>query len=362
MKIAVLHDEVKPGAAPDSLDNLQQAKQVSRLLKKLGHAVRRVPFTEKEHEISGNLLKQEPDLVFNLVEAPQGQGRLIHLAPRLMERLGIGYTGSGIEALLNTGNKLWAKTILGSAGLPTPDWFHPDMTDIKGGGFQPHAYILKSVWEHASFGMDQSSVVDCVDPHELTRHLAARCEQHGGDWFAERFISGREFNLSLIGQESGPQILPPAEIVFRGFSEQEPHIVDYAAKWNPQSPHYDGTERRFDFGAADADLLQQLKDIAGQCWRLFDLRGWARVDFRVDEWGRPWVLEVNANPCLALDAGFMAAVKRAGYKPEQAINLIVQDTQSDQADQAKIAVKRSANHAGGNGQDHAYLAQVGLPL
>ncbi|MCX5821807.1 MAG: D-alanine--D-alanine ligase, partial [Deltaproteobacteria bacterium] len=64
--------------------------------------------------------------------------------------------------------------------------------------------------------------------------------------------------------------------------------------------------------AQDASLLALLKDMALRCWKLFDLRGYARVDFRVDREGRPWILEVNANPCLSPDAGFSAAALRAG--------------------------------------------------
>ena len=51
--------------------------------------------------------------------------------------------------------------------------------------------------------------------------------------------------------------------------------------------------------------------LARRVWSLFGLSGYARVDFRVDEQGRPWILEANANPCLAGDAGFAAAAARA---------------------------------------------------
>ena len=78
-------------------------------------------------------------------------------------------------------------------------------------------------------------------------------------------------------------------------------------------------------GEVDADLLQLLKDYARCCWRLFGLRGWVRVDFRIDEKGQSWVLELNANPCLALGAGFMAAGDKADRKPELTIDFIVKN-------------------------------------
>jgi D-alanine-D-alanine ligase len=68
-----------------------------------------------------------------------------------------------------------------------------------------------------------------------------------------------------------------------------------------------------------------LSRLAIACWHHFGLRGYARVDFRVDGHGRPWILEVNPNPCLSLDAGFAAAIERAGMTYDEAIGRIVQD-------------------------------------
>jgi D-alanine-D-alanine ligase len=107
-------------------------------------------------------------------------------------------------------------------------------------------------------------------------------------------------------------VLPPAEIDFSALPEGKPHIVGYAAKWHAASVEFQQTPRRFEFPDSDAVCLGQLSELALRCWRLFDLRGYARVDFRVDADGQPWILEVNTNPCLSPDAGFAAAVDRAG--------------------------------------------------
>ena len=83
--------------------------------------------------------------------------------------------------------------------------------------------------------------------------------------------------------------------------------------------------RRFDFATADAQLLAELERLAAACWRGFGLAGYARVDFRVDGDGRPWILEANSNPCLAPDAGFAATLGRAGLSYEDGIARIVDD-------------------------------------
>ncbi|MCB1150495.1 D-alanine--D-alanine ligase, partial [bacterium] len=134
----------------------------------------------------------------------------------------------------------------------------------------------------------------------------------GAPWFAEAFVEGREFNIALLEGPAGRAVLPPAEILFPDYPEGKPRIVGYAAKWDPGSFEYTHTVRSFPTEDRDGPLLAEVGRLARACWDLYGLRGWARVDFRVDARGRPFILEVNANPCLAPDAGFAAALDRAG--------------------------------------------------
>ena len=83
--------------------------------------------------------------------------------------------------------------------------------------------------------------------------------------------------------------------------------------------------RRFNFGDEDRTLLTRLEALAKSCWRLFGLRGYARVDFRVDGAGQPWVLEVNVNPCLSPDAGLAAAAGRSGLDLPTVVRRIIAD-------------------------------------
>ena len=102
--------------------------------------------------------------------------------------------------------------------------------------------------------------------------------------------------------------------------------MGYRAKWQADSFEYHHTPRRFDFPPSDAPLLDQPRSLAEQCWTLFGLRGWVRVDFRVDAAGQPLILEINANPCLSPDAGFAAALEQASLPFEQAIQRILDDS------------------------------------
>ena len=317
----VLHGAVPADAPPDELDVLAEASLVEAALDRLGCRVERLALTPDLAAAARRLRRLRPDLVFNLVESLDGDGRMIHLAPTLLESLGLPFTGAGAEAMFLTSCKPQAKHRLAAAGLPTPAW-----TDTALGWSVPPGetgrWIVKSAWEHASIGLDAGNV---VPPARLAAVAAERRAGFGGDWFAERFVDGREFNLSLLAGADGPDLLPPAEIDFVGYGAERPRLVDYAAKWLPEAASFHDTPRRFEFAASDGPLLDRLAALAHACWRLFGLRGHARVDFRVDGAGEPWILEVNANPCLSPDAGFMAAARQAGLDVDGVVARILGD-------------------------------------
>jgi len=326
MRVVIVHDRIAETAAAtaDQMDVLEQAKAVGRALGDLGHESMCLALSMDMNALARDLRRLKPDLVFNLVESVEGHGRLLHLAPALLELLGIRYTGSSADTLYMTSNKLITKRILAGAGIPTPpgsltNGWHPGSTPPKG------HYIIKSTWEHASIGLDGDSVIRIENPQQLFSEIERRKDMLGGACFAERYIEGREFNLSLLTSEKGPEVLPPAEIRFQSYPPGKWKIIDYKAKWDHASFEYDHTKRRFEFPERDQPLLSRLGVMAKTCWDLFGIRGYARVDFRVDRDNRPWVLEINANPCLAPDAGFAAALRRGGLDFNQAIERIIRE-------------------------------------
>lgn len=322
MDVVLLHDRIAPDARPDERDVLAQVDAVAEALRALDHRPRIVPFSLDWPRVRAELERPRPDCVFNLVESVEGNGRLIHWPPALMEVLGIPVTGASAAAMFLTTHKPLAKRWLRRHDLPTPDWHGDD------GPFRPGRYIIKSTWEHASLGLDADALVDARSPDELLRLTAARAARLGGEAFAETYVEGREFNISLLAVPGGPRVLPHAEILFRDFPASRPRIVDYAAKWDEQSFAYRHTERTFEFAVGDAALLETLSDLSRRCWRLFGLSGYARVDFRVDAAGRPFILEINANPCLSPNAGFAAALERAGIPFREAVARIIDDARA----------------------------------
>ena len=306
----VLHDRVPAGAPPDQLDTLEQMRVVTQALEHLGYRAQQLALDLNLNAALQRLRELAPAVVFNLAESVGGDGRLVQLPAQLLEGLALPYTGCSSEALYLTTNKPLGKHLLRGAGLPTPDW-HIGETRTDIGFDDPGPWLVKSVNEEASIGMDADALVS--GQAMLHRRLAESAQLHGGAWFAERYVEGREFNVSLLDGNDGPTVLPIAEMCFLDYPPGVPRIVDYAAKWDTGSFGYRHTRRTFVQQSTDAGLCESLARLARECWALFGLRGYARVDFRVDDNGQPWILEVNANPCIAPDAGFVAAAARAGF-------------------------------------------------
>jgi len=174
--------------------------------------------------------------------------------------------------------------------------------------------------EHASLGMDHDSVVSGT---AAAPAIARRERQFATSFFAEEYVEGPEFNVSLIEDRQGVRVLPIPEMTFDAWPTERPRIVDYEAKWSTESAAYDTTRRRFGLEAGEPGLARDLARLAESCWHAFGLRGYARIDFRTDLQGRPTIIDVNANPCLAGDAGFAAAGEEAGIGYRDLVAMIV---------------------------------------
>lgn len=312
--ILIYHTEITPLSAPDDLDVLEEAKFVSKNLVDLGYNVTQRPFVYKPNLISFQLDKHEPQLIFNLVEAIDGTDSLAYLAPELFELLGKKYTGCSYSAFKSTSSKVESKKIMQENSIPTP--YFLTAGNFENFNFQNKRFLVKSNLDHASKGLEEF-LIDT--PEVLKEKLVSK-----PGFFAEEYIEGREFNISCMGSLKNCQILPIAEMKFRNWPADQLRIVSYEAKWDEDSKKSKDTVRSFDYTEEDKKLLTDLTEICKECWNIFDLKGYARIDFRVDENNNPYVLEINANPCISPDAGFIAATEKAGMTSQEVIKKILE--------------------------------------
>lgn len=321
MRVTILHSAIAADATLDEQETMIQVAAVHEALQKLDCQVNRLAFTLDISEFVLHLHEQKPDVVFNVVESVQGRGELIYLPPLLLEQLNIPYTGVDAKTLLLSTDKIIAKEWLLAGQLPTPPWLHQDEWSTK--PFPSDGpYIIKSTTENGSIGIDQDSIVNHREA--MSAILQDRQRRFGGKWFAERFILGREFNVGLLSGCQGLEVLPIAELQFTHLPDRYFPIMDYAAKWQLDSEIYRTTQRCFEFAATDELMLASIAELSLACGHWFSVAGYARVDMRVDEHGQIWILEINTNPSIAPDAGFVAAAERSGFDYVALINRLLE--------------------------------------
>jgi D-alanine-D-alanine ligase len=165
---------------------------------------------------------------------------------------------------------------------------------------------VKPAAEDASAGIDRGSVV--TDRKALRARVAAMTEQFE-EVVVQEYVAGREFNVGFVGD----RVLPIAEIDFSSMPAGSWPILTYAAKWDTGSAEDVGS-----VPVCPANIPQKLADrltrIAEAAWRAMQGKSYGRVDMRVDEQGRPWVLDVNPNPDLNDDAGLSRMARAAGWE------------------------------------------------
>ncbi len=316
-KIIILHNQIQNNTS-DELDVLDQRDLVKDACLKLGHDVICMSIGNDIQQDIKNVQSQKPSIVFNLVESSWGKGELLYVAPALLNSLKIPYTGVPLDALFISTNKVLAKKIMRLNNLPTADFFAIDEINKLD---ESKTYIVKPIWEEASVGIDNDSVFNINETEKLNK-LALLSSSH---YFIEEYIDGREFNVSILADKNGFEVLPPAEMTFSSFFNNKPKIVGYKAKWDENSEEFKQTNRAFGTLENNKSLERKIADVCGESWKAFNLHGYARIDFRVDKMDNLYILEINGNPCIAPDSGFVAANNFAGYSTETMVTRILKD-------------------------------------
>jgi D-alanine-D-alanine ligase len=316
-RCCIIYNEPGINALADELDVLDQVAHIEENLIQLGIKVDRKGITDRFMDEIPVLAAEKYDFVYNLVESINNKGELNYFIPALLNLHSIPYSGNPLEAMFITSNKTLASKAMKNAGIGNPSCYFPSQRKMLIPG---RKYIVKPIWEDGSLGITEESVF--IWGPESDAKLKSLDDSH---WFIEDFIDGREFNMSVLAGKDGPEVLPPAEIVFVDYSEDKPKIIDFKAKWEMESFEYTNTVREFPGDKISKQLENKLKEAARACWHLFGLKGYARVDARIDSNENVYVIEINANPCISPDGGFVAATKMGGYTFAEVIQRIIND-------------------------------------
>lgn len=311
MRLVILYDPGAEDWTPEDIRGVLKAvDEIYHIFREQGHQVQKLPV---RHDMRWLQVCRRADLVYNLCEGVHGHSLWEDHVVAALEFAGIPLTGAGAWTIAACRRKAVANAILTAAGLPVPRWTvaHGKIDDDF-----PLPAIVKPAAEDASAGLDRGSV--CPDRKALRARVAAMTEQFE-EVLVQEYIAGREFNVGFVGDRT----LPVAEIDFTGMPEGSWPILTYAAKWAAGSPEDLGS-----VPVCPAPISQRLADrlarIAEAAWRTMHGKGYGRVDFRVDDTGRPWVLEVNPNPDLTDEAGLSRMGRAMGWEYPELVRRIAE--------------------------------------
>jgi D-alanine-D-alanine ligase len=370
MRIAIIYSEPIAGRL-DSEDILDEVALIEESLDELKYEHESFPANPNETlqgdfgGLINRLRRFRPDVVFNMVEegdaipcvngdaipcvngdaipcvsgraAPGVKGgnghEFMSAIPGVLKDAGFAFTGCLGNAMRLTTDKCLTKKLFEERGILTPPWALSARPPVRvnGGAVYPDdldmpqlPVIIKPAWEDASVGIDGGSVI--YDPERIPEKLIEMHGRFGGQpMLIESFIDGREINMAALERVDGSVLVfPVVEMVFHEWPADKPRIVDYTAKWDMDSFEYHNTKRRYN---PDDVPTRELKETVLKCWSAFELRGYARVDIRLTGDARIYVIEVNANPCIAEGSGFLSAAEEAGFSAAAVIDEIIRVAQ-----------------------------------
>jgi D-alanine-D-alanine ligase len=297
-------------------DCMNEVEWMAESLRREGHPVE---LAEVRRDIAGPLRGYDPRevVLFNWCEGIEGAPDAYDLVADRLDALGFAYTGSDAWTLAHTQNKADFKRMLDDRGIPTPRW--RIFTDAAGANaWTLFPAIVKPVAEHCSSGMTPDSVVD--DATGLRRQIECVLDTFGKGALVEEFIDGREIYASIWG-DGKLDVLPLHEIEFVDIDDPRRRIVDYEAKWVPESLQYQRSPERCP-SQLDEPAAGRVRAAALAAYRALRCRDYGRIDLRVRD-GMPYVIDVNPNCDITLEAGFTMAAKVAGYDYGAMVSRIV---------------------------------------
>jgi len=301
-------------------DNMYTENDVYQALLANNYEVRLLGLFNDIRPLLEEIAEFKPDVIFNLVEVFNNQAQWDKNVAALLEMLGIPYTGARADALFICNNKALSKKILRFHRLRVARFqvfyqghriWRPKIIKLPA--------IIKPLCEEASRGISQASVVDSDEG--FSERIKFIHDNMQMDAIAEEYIDGRELYVGVMGTKR-LQVLPPREMKFGQLSDEEPRIATYKAKWDD-----DYRERwniRSEFAGKLANgVWERIQDSCKRAYRALNIRSYLRFDIRVTPEGRVYIIEPNANPCIARIDEFAQAAEKIGLSYNQLIRRIV---------------------------------------
>lgn len=317
MKVAVIYNRESMkvinllGALNPEKYRVEAIQRITKALKASGHQVRTFEgdkhLIENLEEFMPAVVKGErPGMALNLAYGIQGYARYTHV-PGILEMIGIPYVGSGPLAHSLSLDKVVAKILFKQNGLPTPDFAVLETPDFPSPELN-YPLIVKPKSGADSFGL---TVVH--NETELREAAALIFDQYAEPVLAECYIEGREINIGMIGNP--PEAFPPVELDFG----EGPHVFTNDDKGGRSGR----TVKYLCPAELDEETTRKAQEIACKAFTTLQCNDCARVDMRIGEDGKLYLLELNSLPSLGYRGSFVVGAQHAGLDFRSLLNRLL---------------------------------------
>lgn len=296
------------GRSPEREISLRTGEAIYNALEKLGNTAVKI---DVGYDVVERVKKESVELAFLALHGKYGEDGTVQ---GLLEMIGIPYTGSGVLASSLAMDKIAAKKIFSYEGLPTPQFLVMESTTAKNLGLQTAAEKI-----YSEMGLPlvvkaptQGSTIGITFVHQKEDLVGALelAFQYDHSALVEQFIKGTEITASVLGNEN-PIALPLIEII------STTGIYDYEAKYTA------GMSEHIIPPRIPKERQDVIRDLAVRTFKAIGCRGLARVDFMLDRYGNPFILEVNTIPGMTATSLFPDAARAAGIEFPELIDRII---------------------------------------
>ena len=300
-------------------DNMYTENDVYQALKVNGYEVSILGLNNTVAPLFEEIKENKPDVIFNLVEVFDGKSHLEKNVAALIEMLEIPYTGATSDNIFICNNKGLNKKILKFHKIKMP-WFYtfyrnhhvwlPKKLKLPA--------IIKPLCEEASRGISQASIVDNEDAFlERVKFIHQNMDM---DAIAEEYIEGREFYVTVIGRKK-LTVLPAREMKFGELAE-DARVATYKAKWDDNYRERWGIKSVY-AGKLAGGVEDEISDVCKRAYRALNICSYLRFDIRVTPDRKVYIIEPNANPCIAKIDEVAQSAMKVGISYDQLIKKIV---------------------------------------
>lgn len=278
-------------------------------LRENGHEVHLGAIHRHPREVIDLVERIKPDLVWNCVETFHGQRYYESNIAGVLELLKVPYTGCDHRALMICQDKALSKKILKHHRVGVPP-FVVSRKNRPLGKLDPAILpaLVKPLAEEGSVGISKESFAETEE--QALKRAAFLHDSLSQDAIIEHYIEGRELYIAVLG-DSRLKVLPPRELRFSNVPHGEPKYASFKAKWSNDYRERWGIFNTF-ADDLEADVLSRIERVSRRVFRVLQMSSFGRIDMRLRNDGKLFVMEANPNPAIAMFEDFAESARRAG--------------------------------------------------